>query len=156
MDYRSGLDAWGCFDGGVGSRKVSPDNAMLNQLAAAKAAGRLVNFYEVQGVVAQIYCLSGGIRWPTQKRQSSADHRASAAPPASEADARLAGAAAAIWNNNQAVNALWSIKRGQELVGRHRRRRLGEALHGVSHSGGRTNGPGGTRLSDPAYHQLPH
>jgi C1A family cysteine protease len=56
------VNAWAYFDGGVGWRKISPDNSniffdMLNQLAAAKAAGRPVNFYEVQGVITQIYCL---------------------------------------------------------------------------------------------------
>jgi C1A family cysteine protease len=54
-------NAWAYFDGGVGWRKISPDNDniffdMLNQLAAAKAAGRTVSFYEVQGVIKQIYC----------------------------------------------------------------------------------------------------
>jgi len=55
-------NAWAYFDSGVGWRKISAasDNIfydMLSQLAAAKAAGRPVNFYESQGVITQIYCL---------------------------------------------------------------------------------------------------
>ena len=56
------LNAWAYFDGGVGWAKISPDNSnilfdMLAQLAAAKAAGRPVNFYEENGVIKQIYVL---------------------------------------------------------------------------------------------------
>jgi C1A family cysteine protease len=54
-------NAWVYFDG-LGWRKVSPDNDniffdMLVQLAAAKAAGRPVNFYEEQSVIKQAYVL---------------------------------------------------------------------------------------------------
>ncbi len=46
----------------LGWRKISPDNDnifldMLAQLAAAKAAGRPINFYEENGVIKQIYVL---------------------------------------------------------------------------------------------------
>jgi hypothetical protein len=56
------LNAWAYFDGGVGWAKISPDNSnilfdMLAQLAAAKAAGRPVNFYQENGVIKQIYVL---------------------------------------------------------------------------------------------------
>jgi C1A family cysteine protease len=55
-------NAYAYFDGGVGWRKIAADNSnifldMLNQLLAAKAAGRPVNFYQDQGVIKQIYCL---------------------------------------------------------------------------------------------------
>jgi hypothetical protein len=56
------LNAWAYFDGGVGWRKLSPDTGniffdMLSHLAAAKAAGRPVNFYQEQGVIKQVYVL---------------------------------------------------------------------------------------------------
>jgi hypothetical protein len=56
------LNAWAYFDGGVGWRKIAPDNSniffdMLSQLSAAKATGRPINFCEVQGTITQIYCL---------------------------------------------------------------------------------------------------
>jgi C1A family cysteine protease len=52
-------NAWAYFNA-LGWRKISPDNDnifldMLTQLAAAKAAGRPVNFYEEGGVIKQIY-----------------------------------------------------------------------------------------------------
>jgi C1A family cysteine protease len=54
-------NAWVYFDG-LGWRKVSPDNdvifyVMLSQLAAAKAAARPVNFYELSSVIKQVYVL---------------------------------------------------------------------------------------------------
>jgi C1A family cysteine protease len=56
------LNAWAYFDGGIGWRKVAPDNTniffdILVQLASAKAAGRPVNFYANQGVIQQVYVL---------------------------------------------------------------------------------------------------
>jgi hypothetical protein len=56
------FNAWTFFDGGVGWRKISPDNSniffdMLSQLASAKASGRPVNFYQQNGVILQIYVL---------------------------------------------------------------------------------------------------
>jgi C1A family cysteine protease len=52
-------NAWVYIEG-LGWRKISPDNDniflnMLGQLAAAKAAGRLVNVYQVNGVITQLY-----------------------------------------------------------------------------------------------------
>jgi len=52
-------NAWAYFDG-LGWRRISPDNDnifldMLAQLAAAKAAGRLVSFFEESSVIKQIY-----------------------------------------------------------------------------------------------------
>jgi C1A family cysteine protease len=54
-------NAW-VYVEGLGWRKISPDNDniffnMLVQLAAAKAAGRPVNLYQVQGVIKQVYVL---------------------------------------------------------------------------------------------------
>jgi C1A family cysteine protease len=48
------------FIDGIGWKKISPDNDniffdMLSQLAAAKATGRPINFFEVQDVIKQIY-----------------------------------------------------------------------------------------------------
>ena len=53
-------NAWVCFDGGLGWRKISPDNDnifldMLAQLIAAKAVGRPVSFSDENSVIKQIY-----------------------------------------------------------------------------------------------------
>ena len=53
-------NAWAYFDGGVGWRKISPDddNIFLDalvQLTSAKEGGRPVSFYEDQGVIKQLY-----------------------------------------------------------------------------------------------------
>ena len=54
-------NAWVCIDG-IGWKKVSPDNDniffnMLNQLVMAKAAARPINYYELGGVINQVYVL---------------------------------------------------------------------------------------------------
>jgi C1A family cysteine protease len=55
------LNAW-VYVSSLGWRKISPDNTnivsdMLNQLVAAKAAGRPVNVYQENAVIKQIYVL---------------------------------------------------------------------------------------------------
>lgn len=50
------------FIDGLGWKKVSPDNDniffdMLNQLVMAKAAGRPINYFELAGVIKQVYVL---------------------------------------------------------------------------------------------------
>jgi C1A family cysteine protease len=54
-------NAWVFIDG-IGWKKVSPDNDniffnMLNQLAMAKAAARPINYYELAGVIKEVYVL---------------------------------------------------------------------------------------------------
>jgi hypothetical protein len=56
------FNAWAYFDGGIGWRKIAPDNMNIffdiqAQLASAKAAARPVNFYNNQGVIQQLYVL---------------------------------------------------------------------------------------------------